>query len=267
MGYPSGRIIFDMQFIQKGKGLNFYKPGIPIHTHFTTSADPETFESFESRPARENLVLIDVGGEGRFHRFAIGMPFYGIHTAGASRCHLSYLAIGITANYGAFILEMSRASSELNCSHTVDLERGRRTTDWNPIAFLAGWRDGGSSSLGSVMATSQCGGRIAAATWTEIRVWTFNPDILLQGHKEQYFPPRDYNMRKGIGRLRPTILSNEGVVYKMMWVGENNLFATTDRGLVQWDMSALAEGEKDDLSLAHDAWPENAVERPLVNFA
>lgn len=263
MGYCSGRIIFDMQFIRKGKGLNFYKPGTPIHTHFITSADPETFET---RPARENSVLLDVGRDGRFHRFAIGMPFFGTHTAGASRCHSSYLAIGITPDLGAFILEMSRASLELNCSHTVDLERGRRTTDWNPIAFLAGWRDGGSSSLGSVMATSQGGGRIAAATWTEIRIWTFHPTILHQGHKEQYFPPRDYNTRKGIGRLRPTVLSNEGVVYKMIWVGENYLYATTDRGLVQWDMSALAEGEKYNLSLAHDAWPETAVERPLVNF-
>lgn len=263
MGYPSGRIIFDMQFIRKGKGINFYKPGTPIHSYFTTSADRETFES---RPARENSVLIDLGGEGRLQRFAIGMPFFGIHTAGprnglgASRCQSSYLAIGITSDYGAFIMVMSRASSELNCSHTVDLERGRRSTDWNAIALLGGWRDGGSSSLGSVMATSQGGGRIAAATWTEIRVWTFHPTILHQGNKEQYFPPRDYNARKGIGRLRPVVLSNEGVVYKLMWVGENNLYATTDRGLVQWDMSASAEGEKDDMSLAHDAWPA------LVNF-
>lgn len=217
--------------------------------------------------------MIDVEGEGDFYRFLVGMPFFGHHTPGIPSpdgfgdpaCQFDYLAIGINADLGAFITHMSRDQPQQVCSHIVDVEKGRRSTFWDPIALLAGWQHNSSSSLGTVMAISYQARRIAAATWSQVLIWSLEPLTMIQGNLEHYFPARDWNERKGIGRLRPTLLPNEGVVYKLIWVGENNLYATTDRGLVQWDMSTLSEGEKEDMALAHDAWPETAVDQPLVH--
>lgn len=77
---------------------------------------------------------------------------------------------------------------------------------------------------------------------------------------------RDYNERKGFGRLRPTLLHSEGVIHNMLWTNETQLYATTDEGLVKWDISHMSDGEREDLSLAYDAWPDTAVAVPAMGI-
>ncbi|MCJ1463177.1 hypothetical protein MMC07_001782 [Pseudocyphellaria aurata] len=261
-----------MQFLRKDKTLNFFKPGHPVHSYFTNSCDPE---KPDSRPWQENRVLVDVEKDDEYWlKFAVGMPFIGFHFDNLTDprhgriCRYSYLAIGISETLGlrsnVFIVQTDRDVPESQCKHMVDLEKGRRSTNWKAVALLAGCGRG-TSSLGTVMAISPGGGRIAVATWDRVLVWTFDPSLLHEGSLEHYFPERDYNPKKGIGRLRPTKLSTEGVIHSMLWVDETNLYATTDKGLVQWDMGHWSDGEREDLSLAYDAWPETAVEMPNVN--
>lgn len=259
-----------MQFLRKDKTLNFYKPGYPIHSYFTNSCDPE---KSENRSSQENRVMIDVEKDEYWLRFAVGMPFIGYHSRNvadhrpAPFCRYYYLAIGISESLGVqsnvFIVQTERDFPQSQCKHTVELEKGRRSTNWKALALLAGWRQS-TSSLGTVMAISPGGGRIAAATWSQLLVWTFDPGLLHQGSLQHYFPEHDYNSKKGIGRLRPTKLSTEGVIHNMLWVDETNLYATTDQGLVKWDMGHLSDGERENLSLAYDAWPETAVEMPIT---
>ena len=76
--------------------------------------------------------------------------------------------------------------------------------------------------------------------------------MLDRGELQQYFPPRDYNIRKGLGRSRPTLLSSEGVVYKMFWTNETQLYVTTDQGLAKWNIGHMSVGRRESLSLEYD---------------
>lgn len=247
-----------MSFIRGGKGLNFYEPGNPIHSWFTNYCDltePDTI----TWHSRRNISFIEL--DCKFEEFEIGMPFQGFHGAivvrGAPFCRYSYLAIGITKTVlpaSAFIVQSDYAVSTPICHHSVDLDGARSRVEWKLVAFLAGWRLG-ASSLGTVMAISPSGNRIAAATWDRLLIWTLDADLLHQGGLQHYFPVRDYNAKKGFGRLRPTKLSMEdiGVIYSLRWASETSLFASTEHGLVQWDMGILNSGERQILSLDQQA--------------
>lgn len=233
------------------EALICFKPGNPVHSFFANSPDPTSL--YHDISSEENLELIDVDKEHSVLRFEVGMPFVGFHTANIKFddndvpfCRFSYLAIGITqeiVSSNVFIVHTLQDSRHSYCHHMVNLDRGRRSRYWKPLALLAGWRQS-TLSAGTVMAISPGGGRIAAATWSAVRIWTFDPLLLQQGSLEHYFPVCDYNARKGIGRLRPTRLSTEGVVHSMVWVDENNLYATTDHGLVKWNMEHLSSGQR-----------------------
>ncbi len=264
-----------MQFVRDNKTINFYQPGDPVHRWYTHSCDPD---ASESGPIWKNRVHLDLENEERWQAFHVGMPFHGVHTISVlvshqtiPLCAISFLAIGIhhdldpfkTDSFDAFIVQAESHSPSTSCSHIVDLESGRRNSSWKAIALLAGWRQG-TSSLGTVMAVSPGGSSIASATWSRVLVWTFNPRLLHQGELQHYFPVHDYNSKKGIGRLRPFLLKPAGVVYNMLWISETILYATTDHGLVKWDMGNMSVGEREELSLSFDAWPETAVAMPLT---
>lgn len=181
------------------------------------------------------------------------MPFVGYHTGNISVdyspffvCRFVYLAIGITQDIvtsNVFVVQASFEFLHSQCLHTVDLEKGRRNAGWKALALLAGWRQS-TNSANTVMAISPKGGRIAAANWAQILVWTFDPMLLHQGSLEHYFPAFDYNAKKEVGRLRPTLLSMEAVVHSMVWADEKVLYAFTDRGLIKWDMGHRSAGER-----------------------
>lgn len=203
--------------------------------------------------------MIDIDKTGSLQEFAVSMPFYGWHRevtvqdeswSDMEMCCMSFLAIGIDHNVppNAFIVLGEELIDEEYCDHHIDLDAGRRAPSWKGIGLLAGWRQS-SSSLGTIMATSPTKNRIAAAMWTQVLVWSFKPLHLCQGGLQYYFPARDYNPRKGLGRLRPVLLPSAGVVYSMSWTDESTLYATTDQGLVRWEMDHMCQGWRKTLTL------------------
>ena len=191
--------------------------------------------------------------------FAIGMPFYGHHTGDAegshnntNSCERDYLAIGIRkdeSNSRAFIVHTQHLTPAYRCSHEIHLDSGRQNIDWTAVAQLAGWRQG-TSSLGTVMGVSPAGTRIAAATWKQVLIWTLDPRILGTADYSQYFPEKDFNARKYIGRLRPIALPSAHVTHRLKWTDEQTLCAITDRGLIRWKVGARASGARGALLLA-----------------
>ena len=188
----------------------------------------------------------------------------------ALMCQVSYLALGMNENRKGspqhpyvFIVGADTSVLSTDCDHSANLELGRKLRSWRPLALLSGYREG-TSSLGTVMAVSPKGSKIAAATWTRVLIWSLDPRLLHQGELQHYFPTCDYNPRKGFGRLRPTLLPSQGVVHRMLWKDETQLYATTDQGLAKWDLGHMSDGERDQLTLAYDAWPETAVAAPVM---
>ena len=262
------RLIMGCQFVDDDSRLNFYEPGAPIHSWYTTYRNSA---EEESGPIFSNTASIEIENDGTRQAFEVGMPYYGIHTYGVSVdgqsmpvCQTSYFALAVSKalnQHGQPDVFIVLGDSYLpvgSCDHSLHLDKGRKSRSWTAVAFLAGFKQG-TSSLGTVVAISPGGTRIAAANWSRVLVWSVNPSLLQQGELQHYFPGRDYNMRKGIGRLRPTLLSSEGVVHKMLWTNETQLYATLDQGIVKWDIGHMSEGRREQLSLAYDVWPENAV--------
>ena len=272
------RLIFNVQFVDNNSKLNFYKPGNPVHSWFTPTCNPS--ESACAPIFANNAYINNENIDHHLEEFAIGMPFHGSHSYNITVdwsttpvCQMSYLALGMSRNRrdwsnhpDVFVVQADTTVSTAHCDHGIDLEGGRKLLSWKALALLAGYREG-TSSLGTVVAVSPGGSRIAAATWSRVLVWSFSPRLLHQGELQHYFPVRDYNSRKGFGRLRPTLLSSEGVVHSMLWTNEIQLYATTDQGLVKWDMGHMSEGERESLSLAYDAWPDTAVAAPVTTRA
>ena len=261
--------------MENDKKLNFYKPGSPIHSWFTRADD---LVDDSSAPIATNAAWLSIGdGEEVVEEFAIGMPFSAAHYYGVTvdwttepMCRNSYLALGLTkrrresSNHpDVFIVQANPILFSTDCEHRSNPEEGRKAHTWTALALLAGYREG-ASSLGTVIAVSPEGTRIAAATWSRVLVWSFSPKLLHQGELQHYFPTHDYNSSKGFGRLRPTLLPSQGVVHSMLWTNETHLYATTDQGLAKWDIGHRSEGEREHLSLAYDAWPNAAVAAPVA---
>lgn len=258
-------LIFDVNFINGGKGINFYEAGNPIHSWFISSFEGVETDGTLTWQSSRNAFWIDLHGQTTF--LELGMPFRGLHwdmnPEQTRFCGYTYHAIGITTTSSpasAFILASQYHLPMADCPHSVDLDRGRNRVDWILVAFLAGWRLG-RSSLGTVMAVSPGGNGVAAATWDLLLIWTLDGDLLQNGTLRHYFPVRDYDLKRSIGRLRPTKLSTDGigVIYSLRWASETSLFADTEVGLVQWDMSITSTGQRQTLSLDQEARPGNGV--------
>lgn len=264
------RQIFNMQFVESDKKLNFFRAGHPVHNLWTHTGDP--IESGFRPPIVINRCWLQVNRlHDAFIPSAVGMPFYGSHVTSIRRvrptCATSYLALSIVSETDqpphAYIVKGSDTRPGITCDHEVHLDNGRKLIHWDVAAYLVGWRQG-TSSLGTVMAMSPKGTRLAAAMWSRVLIWSFDPKLLLQGDLQHYFPPHDFNVQIDLGRLRPTILSSEGVVHKMQFTDETNLYAITDQGLVTWDIGHLSKGKKKQLSLRYDAWPKAAATVPTL---
>lgn len=255
------RLILNCQFVNDDSKLNFYKAGAPIHSWYTSCVNA-TEE--ESGPIFSNTASIDIENDGTGQAFEVGMPYYGIHTysifvdiQSMPVCQISYFALAMSKSLNqhgqtdVVIVHADSYPSVGSCDHSIHLDRGRSSNSWRALALLAGFKQC-LSSLGTVVAISPGGTRIAAASWSRVLLWSVNPEVLQQGELQHYFPARDYNMRKGIGRLRPTLLSAEGVVHKMLWTNETQLYAITDQGLAKWDIGHMSEGRRENLSLTYE---------------
>ena len=256
------RMTLNCQFADNDSKLNLYKAGAPVHSWYTSCPNPA---EEESGPIFSNTASIDIEKDGTRQAFEVGMPYYGIHTYSVfvdthsmPVCQISCFALAVSKSMNrhgqtdVFIVYADSYLSVGSCDHTIDLDKGRKSGSWTALALLAGFKSECLSSLGTVIAISPGGTRIAAANWSRVLVWSVNPTELLQEHLQHYFPARDFNTRKCIGRLRPTLLSSEGVVHKLLWTNETQLYATTDQGLVKWDIGHMSEGRRERLSLAYD---------------
>ena len=256
------RSISNCDFVDDDSKVNFFTAGAPIHSWYTSCPNPV---DEESGPILSNTATIDVENNGRRQAFEVGMPYYGIHTYSVfldighvPMCRISYFALAMSKTLNqhgqtdVFIVHTDSYLPADSCDHNIHLDKGRNFRSWSALALLAGFKQCCLSSLGTVVAISPGGTRIAAANWSRVIFWSVDPRVLHQGELQHYFPACDYNMRKGIGRLRPTLLPSEGVVHKMLWTSETQLYASTDQGLVRWDIGHTGKGRRETLSLTYD---------------
>ena len=182
----------------------------------------------------------------------IGVPFYAQHSketnchTGAQTCVKRYLIVGISEKYKNH-LYIARYQENVDlavCDHETNLQQLQYSSNRTLAAFLAGYRPR-SNSIGTILAMTKDGTRIAAANWNCIVIWTICPDMLSQGPYDAYFPPRDFNKPRDLGRIRPVLLPSQGVVYTMQWTDRDNLFAVTDRGIAKWYVGHLKAGRRD----------------------
>ena len=266
-------MLFDIQFVERGKKMLLSQLGSPVpYCHTQLGYNGNSVE--DSATIIRQRIPFGLHGEGSSMQISTGMHFFGSHAFRQpvdfdeeDYCRKSFLSLGRTEASSTgnrpsqlFIVRHEDFTLPGDCDHEIDLDSHQ--TAGRPTALLAGFRQDSKTS-GSVLAMSPDGSRISAAIWRRVYVWSINPRMLVEGNLDLYFPPQDFNARLGLGRILPTLLPiAEGVVHRLVWTSETNLFAITDRGLMSWDLGCTSDGDKDFLSLAHDAWSPSAVSAP-----
>ena len=253
-----GDVTFGLQFTAQGKHLDLFEAGRSVHSW---SAEISTSSAQQSSRLSSSHRNVELEKDGTRTEFTIGTPFYSRHSRDVAveggslpNCSDSYLALGFSDDASGveqtsvFIMQAEVLTLSRRCKHSANLESERGMhLQYRPLALLAGYRQG-DSSLGTVMAISPDGRRIAAAVWSRVYLWSLDPKLFTQGGLDLYFPSRDYNMRKGIGRLRPIALPAPGaVIHSMIWTSEEQLYAVTDRGLISWNIGCMCTGVKEEL--------------------
>lgn len=183
----------------------------------------------------------------------VGTSFYCSHThttlpiGGYGICVQTFLAVALDTQHthknNMFIVRSVRNPPPALCDGQADPTDTLRNCRTFVVALLAGWKPV-DSTLGAPLAVSSDSRRIAAAMWDQVLIWTLCPERLCHGPFQAYFPARDYNTRKGIGRLRPVQLPSQGVVHKLHWLDRENLVGVTDRGIAQWYIGPHATGKR-----------------------
>lgn len=191
--------------------------------------------------------------------FAIDIPFFGTHGTlsqnGINMCNWKYLSLGIATHRRenwtvACLLRSEALCQSRNCGHILNLDRGRRFTEWTVAGKLAGFQDS-TSSLGCITAASPRGTRIAVANWNVIYIWALEPNSLIEDNSDDFYPPDSQSASSGLVELQPVILPLGAVCFKLRFLDkEDELLAFTDRGVVHWDLGPLAKGEREVIRLA-----------------
>jgi hypothetical protein len=185
--------------------------------------------------------------------FSIAIPFFGTHATrnedNVEMCHWQYLAFGIathrTENWTVACLLKSEARCQAqNCGHVLNLDRGRRFSQWTIVARLWGFQNP-TNSLGCKLAASDRGTRLAIANWNVIYVWALEPDALIEENANEFYPSSFRSTSSGMIELRPIVLPLDAVCFKLCFTHEENeLIAITDRGLMYWDLGPLGKGQR-----------------------
>ncbi|KAJ5935670.1 hypothetical protein N7466_005217 [Penicillium verhagenii] len=173
--------------------------------------------------------------------FSIGIPFFAAHKQiggqyGRIRCCWQYLAVGIATHRVEHwsvgcVLRSSALPMSHNCSHVVNLDRGRRLNNWEVVALLEGFQET-STSQGSLIATSRQGTRIAIASWKTVSIWALEPTALTDG-LDYHFYPTSWYTAEGYPGLRPAVIELDAVCSQLQFTeNENELAAITGRGLL-----------------------------------
>lgn len=126
----------------------------------------------------------------------------------------------------------------------MNLDRGRRLTDWDIVARLLGFRDS-TDSLGCKIATSSEGTRIAVSNWNVVYVWALEPGVLIDMDPEEYYHSSWRSPGTGQIGLRPVVLHLGAVCFQLRFTEkENELVVITDRGIMLWDLTQSKRGTR-----------------------
>ncbi|KKK14438.1 hypothetical protein P175DRAFT_0460728 [Aspergillus ochraceoroseus IBT 24754] len=239
------RLITDLEFNDRSMQLLYYYQSRTLYRAFQSclSESPHLYRNSTPVTFTPSLSLL----------FSIGIPFFGTHETesqnGFETCRWRYLALGIAThrqeNWTVACLMRSEAVCRAsNCGHELNLDRGRRLTDWVIAARLWGFRDA-TSSLGCKVATSRDGTRIAVSNWKTIYVWALDPGSLIDLNENEYYPPSWQSSETGLIDLPPMVLHTGAVCFQLCFTREENeLVAITDQGFMLWDLRASGTGNR-----------------------
>lgn len=218
-----------------------------------TTCFPDSIESDLYR----NTCVVPFSDSLSLH-FAIGIPFFGTHATitqnNMEMCNWKYLSLGIAKHRSegwsvACLLRSEALCQSRNCDHELNLDRGRRFIAWTVVATLSGFQES-TSSIGSIVAASPLGTRIAVANWDVIYIWALEPNSIIENNEDGYYPPCSVGENPDVVELRPIALPLDAVCFKLKFLyEENELLALTDRGLMLWDLGAFGNGEKEAVQL------------------
>lgn len=215
-------------------------------------ASYQKIEHLDSLSLHQNSTLVRFTDELSL-LFSIEIPFFGTHEtldlSGFSACRWSYLALGIATHRKekwtvACLLRSEATCLARNCGHSLNLDRGRRLTNWTVAARLWGFRSS-TDSLGCRVAASTKGTRIAIANWDIIHVWALEPGALVEMDPEGYYHPSSRSPSTGQIELQPIVLRLNAVCSQLRFTKkENELVAITDRGIMLWNLSQTAKSAR-----------------------
>ena len=252
---------FGLQFMASSTAqLNFFMPGFPIHRYY---ADTDGLSDPNLGPMVHNQPYATPASKAGLY---VGVPVYGQHEmfsddGGVERCARKYLALGMDPDTSAcFVLQFETHWPRTLCGHDRDYENYRidGAADWDIVARLQGVR-AASSSLGNVMAISPGRTRLAMANWTDVRVWALEPGVLVEGPGAvlAHYPAAQLHADDGSAVLPSVVLPAQGVVHRMVFHDEDDLFAMTDAGLVKWSLDGGARGDQKIFRLPYDSNDEH----------
>lgn len=191
-------------------------------------------------------------------RFAVGIPFYGVHGVGPEWtvneweyiCRRIYLSFGMATHrtegwtVACILKSVGRCETTTNCDYVLDLADGLQRADWMLVARLWGFQRP-TNSIGCVVAASKRGSRLAVANWNVLYVWALDMSALTATYPSEFYPPWSWRDTPKAVDLGPVVIQLHAVCFQLRFLeGENELMAITDRGVMHWDLSPLGKGER-----------------------
>ncbi|KAJ9405071.1 hypothetical protein DTO045G8_7244 [Paecilomyces variotii] len=257
-----------MTFNDRDSQLLYYHTGCTVYDHYqsldngTVSMVSRLRHNYSWSWLTPQLILT----------FSIGIPFAALHATqdiprisnnntNVTVCDWKYLAFGLgrdRLNQSIYpcILRAEARCRAVNCGHVVNLDRGRRLTDWKVVARLRHYPEEtvATNSVGCIVATSPNGNRIAVANWKTVYIWALEPEVLIEENATGFYPDSS-KLREDLKviNLDPIVLQLDAVCFKLSFTTrEDELLAVTDRGLMYWDIGPGGTGARMTRSLDLD---------------
>jgi hypothetical protein len=250
--YDNGPAI-DISFNDRSSQLLYYHRAQTLYGSFQRIQSINSHPLVDPQPTLYQNACMVQFSDTLSLLFSIAIPFFGTHARrnedNIEMCHWRYLAFGIAThrkeNWTVACLLKSEARCQAqNCGHILNLDRGRRFSQWTIVARLWGFQNP-TNSLGCKIAASDRGTRLAVANWNVIYVWALEPNALIEENANGFYPTSFRSTSSGVIELRPIVLPLDAVCFKLGFTHqEDELIAITDRGLMYWDLGPLGKGQR-----------------------
>lgn len=110
------------------------------------------------------------------------------------------------------------------------------------MARLDGYHES-NTSQSSLITTNYSGTRIAAASWKTVTIWVLNPNALIDGNEDGFYPESWNSPMNGVTELPPVVVDLGAVCSQIQFTEDSNeLIAITDRGLMILDLRPDGKG-------------------------